>query len=180
MKEVWKDIKWYEGSYMVSNLWNVMSLNYKQTWEKRLMKLNPSKFWYIWIAVRKSNNTKTILVNRLVANAFIPNPENKPQVNHKNGIKTDNRAENLEWCTSTDKVKESFKNRLSANPNKWKFWKDNHKSKTVYQYTLDGEFLKEWGSVMDIKRTLWIDQWNIAKVCRWKQKTSKWFIWKYA
>jgi predicted DNA-binding ArsR family transcriptional regulator len=93
--EIWKDIKDYEGLYQVSNFGRVMGLKRNKILKPRI------NFGYQIINLWKNNVCKTYRVNRLVAETFIPNPENKPEVNHLNG-KDDNRAISLEWCTSIE------------------------------------------------------------------------------
>lgn len=99
--EEWREIEGYEGLYAVSNMGRVANI-------KRNVLLNPYsiKTGYLQVNLRKDNQGRNFYVHRLVAMAFISNPENKPQVNHKNSIRNDNRAENLEWMTAKENINE--------------------------------------------------------------------------
>ena len=97
MNEIWKDIKGYEGLYKVNDKGNVKSLNYNKTGVEKELKQSINTHGYCFVEL--SGRTK--LIHRLVADAFIPNPDNMPQVNHKDENKLNNCAENLEWCTAT-------------------------------------------------------------------------------
>lgn len=185
--EVWKDIKGFEKIYQVSNFWNIKSLsrvikNWKVEFisKEKILKQSFNK-WYKTI---KLNNI-SFLVHRLVAKAFIENPENKKEVNHKDWNSSNNFLENLEWVTPKENMKHSFnlgrKNVMKITwwPSKWKFWKLNHKSKKVSQYTKEGVFLKIWDSTMDIARFYKVNPSSISLNCNWKLKTAYGFIWKY-
>lgn len=116
--EIWKPIEGYEGIYEVSNTGKVRSLDRKSYCEKwpngryergRELYLNLMKDGYILVSLNKNSETQWRKVHRLVAEAFIPNPESKRCVNHKNGIKSDNRVENLEWVTASENMKHAYR-----------------------------------------------------------------------
>lgn len=99
--EEWRDIEGYEGLYQVSNLGRVRSLNFNHTIGKvKELSLRNSKKGYKQVILYKDGKTKSYRVHRLVAEAFIENPNNYEQINHKNEIKSDNTVNNLEWCTN--------------------------------------------------------------------------------
>lgn len=118
--EIWKDILGYEGYYQVSNLGNVKSLDrvretlptakkqFKTFNEGRVLIPKESNRGYLRYALTKEGKTKYLSAHRLVAQSFIPNIKDKPDVNHINGIKTDNRIENLEWCTGSENIKHNY------------------------------------------------------------------------
>lgn len=101
--EIWKPIFWFE-LYEVSNLWNIRSI---KRWIIKKNRLD--KDWYIHVRLTKSWIKKQYILHRLIAQTFIQNPENKRTVNHKNGIKTDNQTNNLEWATDLENTRHYYK-----------------------------------------------------------------------
>lgn len=103
MKEEWRDIIGYEGLYKISNLGNVYSYKYNRC-------LKPSGDDYLHVSLSKNKKVRPHNIHRLVAQAFIPNPENKPQVNHIDGNKCNNKVGNLEWVTATENTIHAYNN----------------------------------------------------------------------
>lgn len=102
MTEIWRDVDGYDGKYQVSNCGRVRSFKYKMP---RIMKLAVLKVGYPSVHLQLGGKSKLMYIHRLVAQAFVDNPEGKPQINHINGDKTDNHAENLEWCTRSENMR---------------------------------------------------------------------------
>jgi len=139
-KEVWKDIKDYEGIYQVSSLGRIKSLAKK--WKRKtdtvfifqqdkIMSTYYLTDNYIKITLTKNSRQIVYMAHRIIAEAFIPNPENKPYINHKNGVKTDNRIENLEWCTSAENAQHAYDLGLSKPPMLNKFGGEHGAAKVV-------------------------------------------------
>ena len=170
IKEIWKDKKDYEGHYQVSNCGRVKSIKFGK---ERILKLITDKCGYLKVNLYKNNIKKEYFVHRLVAEAFIPNTENLPEVNHKDENKLNNNAENLEWCDREYNCNFGTRNeRVIAKNTNGKL------SKTVLQYTLDGEFVGEWPSARECGRN-GFNQGSVSACCRGELKTHKEYIWKY-
>ena len=111
--------------------------------------------------------------HRVVAETFIPNPENKPFINHKNGVKSDNRIENLEWCTQKENILHAFKTGLSKSQTNGKL------SKEIGQYDVQGNFIMVYPSTMEIERTLKIHHSRISYACK-HGSVAGGYKWKYS
>ena len=179
--EIWKDIKNYEGLYQVSNLGRVRSLDHIRKNGKKENQIYLSKGrilkaavqkkgGYVFVVLSKDGKTKGYRVHRLVADAFIDNPNNYRCVNHKDENKTNNNVNNLEWCTH------KYNNNYGTKP--LRIAKAN--SKKVNQYDLEGNFIKQWNSTMDIERHLKIKNSYISACCRGKREKAYNYKWRYA
>lgn len=179
--EIWKDVEGYKGKYQVSNMGRVKSLNYLRTGKERILSPGKNGKGYLFVILWKNNKQKKLFVHRLVALAFIENPENKKQIDHINTIRTDNRVCNLRWCTAKENTNNPIsRKRFLENSPTVRLGKDNCNSKTVFQYSLDGKLIRKFDSMMDVQRELWFDHRNISSCCRGKYKTAYGFVWKYA
>ena len=169
MEEIWKDIKEYEGYYQVSNWGRIKSLPRNSTVKyARNLKLRANRHGYLYVVLCKNGKVKTYYVHRLVAEAFIPNTDNLPCVNHKDENPLNNNVDNLEWCSY------SYNSNYGTAIEK----RSKKLSKPVLQYTLDGEFVKEWESIAECGR----NGFNPAQVCmccQGKKNKHKDSIWKY-
>lgn len=186
--EVWKDIKDFECEYQVSNFGRVKSVgrtiitsNGKRYYlPERILKLRESNCGYLRIGLWKSQKVYYKSVHRLVAEAFIPNPENKPQVNHKNGIKTDNCVANLEWATQSENVRHAFDVLGRKIWNTGNCGKKCPFSKIILQIK-DDKIIAEFYGAFEAERKTGIDKSTISKCCR-KVKyfhTAGGYEWKY-
>lgn len=172
MEEIWKEIDGYPN-YMVSSKGRVKSLERvimksngkRQTIKETIRKGVKDKDGYLIVTLYDEyHNMKNIKIHRLVAKAFIPNPNNLLEVNHKDECKTNNSVENLEWCSS--KYNNNFGSRTEKT------------SKKVYQYTFSGTLVKIWSSAAECGRNGY-NLGHVASCCRGKEKTHKGFKWSY-
>ena len=181
--EIWKDIENYEGLYQVSNLGRVRSLERDVYYSNGIIShlkekiLVPvlDKDGYQIVSLYKNRKLKTMKVHRLVAMAFIPNPENKPQINHKDEVKNNNVVENLEWCTSKynalygTRIQRCVQNRKSQKLG-------NHpRAKPVFCEELN----KTFDCAKRVEEELGIWGTSIGKACKGERNTAGGFHWRY-
>ncbi|MDR1370118.1 MAG: HNH endonuclease [Dysgonamonadaceae bacterium] len=186
MDESWKDIPGYFGCYQVSNYGRIKSLKRRNRRghivHERILKpfYNGS---YNSITISIDNVAKKIAIHRLVAIVFIPNPENKAEVNHINGIKTDNKKDNLEWVTRSENLIHRYRI-LKQKPSKGfsgRHGKLHHHSKPVVQLTLDGVFINEFESANQAEIYLGLSSGSVSGVCnkRRNAKSAKGYVFKW-
>jgi hypothetical protein len=184
VEEVWKDVPNFEGLYQVSNFGQVKSLarvltlrdGRPQTKPERILKQATSRKGYKTVKLCNIGEEHTFQVHRLVAEAFIPNPDNLPQVNHKDEIKYHNFSSNLEWCTNDYNI--NYGTGLLRGIQK----RINGKlSKAVLQFNLLGKQLAEFPSVNEAARRLGNinRQCNIVACCNGSRETAYGYVWKY-
>ena len=162
--EIWRDVVGYEGLYKVSNLGNV-----KNCLSGRILKLCNDKDGYKIINLYKNGVRKTYGVHRLVSKAFLTNPNNLPQVNHKDEDKTNNRVDNLEWCDA----------KYNLNFGTAQERKAKKISKSIVQFNKNGNFINEYQSAREAERKTGINQGNICRVCQGERKSAGGYVWKY-
>lgn len=168
--EVWKNKINYEGLYQVSNLGRVKSNPRNGTIkEVRILKPQKQQNGYLFVRLYKNGKAKKYLIHRLVAEAFIENPNNLPEVNHKNEDKTCNEDWNLEWCDNPYNINYGNRNKRVR----------EKLSKKVNQYDLEDNFIKTWDCIRDAEGELKIHNSSISACCKGKRKTAGSYIWKY-
>lgn len=178
---IWKPISGFEGLYEVSNHGDVRSLTryikhdyFMQKRKGMTIRQSTSKTGYKRVTLTKNGKPHYFNVHRLVAQAFIPNPNNFSQVNHKNENKNDNRVGNLEWCTQAynNAYGTRMKRVIEAN-------KIAQASKPVCQYNDAGEIVHKWRSLREIERETKFSRKHVADCCKGKVKTAYGFTWKF-
>lgn len=178
-KEEWKDVVGYEGLYQVSSQGNIRSceryVNTSGGGKRKISSLILKKFkcpgGYLEVNLWKNNKQKTTMIHRLVAETFIPNPLNFPEVNHKDESKENNCLDNLEWCTSKYNANYGTRNKRMIK---------DYRLKPVVMCSKNGQELKSFKSLGDVVRETGFDISAIIRACKGKQKTSYGYVWKYA
>lgn len=166
--EVWKDVEGYEGLYQVSSLGRIRSLDRVIIVKGKIM--SPvNRNGYSRIRLKKDGKGQNFSIHRLVASAFLPNPKNLPEVNHKNEIKTDNSVENLEWCSTQYNC--NYGTKIKRQTEKI--------SKRVLQISTDGEIMGEYKSASEVERLLGYKSSRISECCNGKRQTAFGYKWRF-
>ena len=187
--EIWKTVVYdgeiYEGLYKVSNLGRILSLNYKNTGKPDLMNPSTNTDGYLKVNLSKNRKTKNCYVHRLIAETFLENPENLPEVNHIDEDKTNNfvflnedgsvdkEKSNLEWKSPKDNCNHGTRNERISKANT-----NGIRSKKVLQLSLSGELIREWESTNECGRN-GFNQGAVAACCRGELPHYKGFLWMY-
>ena len=183
MEEIWKDIEGYDGAYEVSNLGRVKSVarmpndakGRRHPVGERLLRVRDRKGYDV-VTLSKDGELKTFCVHRLVAQAFIPNPDRLQVVNHKDENPKNNRADNLEWCTVSYNTSYGTGTARQASTRRER---DNYPTKAVVQRDFDGNFIAEFKSLSDASKATGIDKALISKSCKRINRTAGGYVWDF-
>lgn len=193
MTEEWKDIEGFEGRYQISNLGNVKSLRYGGRDEIKNLVPKVNNKGYEWVELVINGKKSCRQIHRLVAEAFIPNPNKEPIINHKDENPRNNRVDNLEWCDykyNSHYYLERHKKEFLAKVQKPRGWGKGRKHKKwimepykrrslVAQADKDGFVVRIWDNVSQIARENNLSQWSITQCCEGKRKTAYGYTWHF-
>lgn len=189
-EEIWKDIVGYEGYYILSNRGEVVGLERTivgkdgvvKIYKRKKQKTFISTTGYVIVILCKNGVAKKKSIHRLLATAFIPNPHNKPEINHKNSIRSDNRLENLEWVTRSENVQHGYSfgfMKQKRKPFIEKETKINKIKRSVVQLSLDGVYVNEYESISSASKSNNLHSAGISNCCRNKSAFCGKYLWKY-
>lgn len=179
--EIWKDIVNYEGLYQISNYGRVKSIPRGRRLYVVILTILTDKYGYTKVALTRDRKSTQFTIHRLLSTAFIPNPENKPCVNHINGIKNDNRIENLEWCTYSENILHAFRvlKRRSPNGGRGKIGALSKNSKPILQMDKDGNPIRSFAGASEAQRLTGMLSTFISSCANKKCKTAYGYKWEY-
>jgi hypothetical protein len=163
--EIWKDVHGYEGMYKVSNLGRLKRIF--KSGKENFLKGKLDKDGYVCVILSRSQSKKHYRLHRLVAETFVPNLENKPQVNHKDRNKQNCEASNLEWVSGSENVVHAY----STGRKVYK--------RPIVQYTKSMDIVSLWDSIREAGRVLKISEHNINSCCNGKLSTAGGYVWRY-
>ena len=194
-KEIWRDVVGFEGLYQISNLGRIKSLprltnfgNRKKHIKEMFLSVAKGKRGYLVVVLTKQGRHYTRPIHRMIAEAFIPNPENYPYIDHIDTNKHNNAIFNLRWCTAKGNSNNPLTKKLLSRKTKeqWDAGVFNDRNNIHYrkvgQYTKTGELVKVWDSIVLASETLKIDSSSISAVCKGtnpKRHTVGGFVWKH-
>lgn len=177
--EQWKDIIGYNGTYQVSNFGRVRKLHIVgSNINSRILKQSKSSTGYLHVQLYKNGNSCTKMIHILVATSFLLNPDNKPQVNHKDGNKLNNSVKNLEWVTKSENIKHAYKLGLLRSPMLGRRG-SSPQAKEIYQCDEKGNIIQKWDSIAEASRALNCQRSCILRCLSGSRKTFRKYIWKY-
>lgn len=174
METIWKDIEGFEGLYKVSNMGEVLSCK-----KNIILKTKTGNSKYYYVSLFKGGVVKYQYIHRLVAQSFIPNPENKKEVNHKDGNRLDNRVFMLEWVTMTENQIHSWKHLGRVGTATGKFGAANCRSKSINQLSDSGKVVEVFGGLSEVSRKTGIEFKNISACALGKRKHAGGYSWAY-
>lgn len=184
-EEIWRDIKGYEGLYQISSIGRVKRLEkirrngrgYRK-YKEQITDGYIDDVGYRYVILTKERKEKRFRLHRLVAEAFIPNPDNKPEIDHINTNRTDNRIENLRWVTRKENLNNKITKIKMSHLPKPK-GKNHPRARKVQQFNIDGTFVKEYDCIKDAVVETNGSKAGIILCCQGKRKTSGGCLWKY-
>lgn len=163
MEEKFKDIEGYEGLYQVSNKGRVKSLNYKRSGKTKILKPQNHKNGYLFVGLTKNNKRTHYLIHKLVAQSFIPNPNNLPQCNHLDENKHNNCVNNLCWCTAKENMNYGTRNERAAKSNSIKQKNNPKRSTQIKSLDLETNEIIYYPSIREVAR-----QFNVHSSIIWQ------------
>ena len=174
LKKLWKEIKGYEGKYIISNYGEIISLpRYKKN-NSKMQYVEPKQICqtinkhngYVYVQLWNDAKYKNIRLHKLVAENFLIKSEGKTQINHIDGNKQNNKADNLEWCTASENIIHAYRTGLFSNKNKIK----------INQFDKEYNFIKQYSSLSEASSITGISIGNISQCVNKKRKTTNGFI----